>query len=60
MTLDRRVVRDNALMRYSLDAVAPQYEAWFDRLLTLWGDGWPTLRGIAVPAPDSPEAVVRE
>jgi hypothetical protein len=25
---------------YSLDAIGPQYEQYFARLLTLWGDGW--------------------
>lgn len=32
----RRVTEE----RYSLDAVRPQFEAWFNRLDTLWDDGW--------------------
>lgn len=38
--LDRKQIREHAQARFSLDAVAPQYEAYFNRLLTLWGDGW--------------------
>jgi glycosyltransferase involved in cell wall biosynthesis len=37
--LDRRAVRDHALRNYSLAAVAPRYEAYFERILG--GDGWP-------------------
>lgn len=37
--LDPAAIRRHA-MQYSLDAIAPQYEAWFERLSTLWGDGW--------------------
>lgn len=40
-----QVIRNRALSRYSLDAVAPQFEAWFDRLATLSGDGWYTMKG---------------
>lgn len=29
-----------AVRRFSLNKVAPQYEAYFERLSTLWGDGW--------------------
>lgn len=38
--MDRRVVRDYAMNRYTTDVVAPQYGAFLDRLETLWGDGW--------------------
>lgn len=44
--LDRATIRSYALARYSLEAVAPQYTAWFNRLGTLWGDGWATLTTI--------------
>lgn len=45
MGLDRRACRDYALGRYSLDAVAPLYERWFNNLDSLWGDGWMALSG---------------
>lgn len=38
--LDRKAIRERAISRYSLDAVRPQYETYFDRLSTLTGDGW--------------------
>ncbi len=41
--LDRRAIRSYALDRFSIDVIGAQYEAYFDRLLTLWGDGWYTL-----------------
>jgi hypothetical protein len=44
MTLDRELVRDYALRRYSLDAVAPMYERWFGNLDLLWGEGFSKLR----------------
>lgn len=33
-------VRQSAIDRYSLDAVAPQFERWFDQLMGLWGKGF--------------------
>ena len=38
-SLDRMAVRQWA-QQFTLEAVAPRYEAWFDRLQTLWGEGW--------------------
>lgn len=38
--LEPRRIRQHALRRYSLKAVAPQYEAYFERLSTLYGAGW--------------------
>lgn len=38
--MDRRTVRQYALDRYSLDAVAPLFERWFGQLETLWEAGW--------------------
>lgn len=38
--LDPAAIRREALGRYSLDAVAPRFTAWLERLQTLWGDGW--------------------
>jgi glycosyltransferase involved in cell wall biosynthesis len=40
--LDRKVIRDRAISLYSLDVVGKQYEKYFRRLETLWGDGWYT------------------
>lgn len=36
-------IRDHAIQHYSLEAVAPQYHRYFERLSTLWGDGWYTV-----------------
>lgn len=44
MELDRVRVRDYAVGRYSLEAVAPMYDRWFDNLDGLWGEGWTHLR----------------
>lgn len=38
--LDPIGTRNYALSRYSLDAVAPQFERWFGRLTSLWDKGW--------------------
>jgi glycosyltransferase involved in cell wall biosynthesis len=38
--LEATEVRDRALERFSLDAVGPRFERWFDRLHTLFGAGW--------------------
>ena len=37
---DRQNIRARAQDRYSLEAVAPLYERYFDRIYDLWGDGW--------------------
>lgn len=37
--LDPKVIREHALARWSLEAVAPQYQRWFDRLYALWTPG---------------------
>jgi glycosyltransferase involved in cell wall biosynthesis len=39
-SLDPVAIHKRAVALYSLDAIAPQYEQYFARLLTLWGDGW--------------------
>lgn len=33
-------LRERALERWSLDAIAPRYERWFDQLGSLWDGGW--------------------
>lgn len=38
--LPRSPIRDRAAERFSLEAVAPLYDAWFARLDGLWEDGW--------------------
>lgn len=38
--LDPHAIRERAIRNYSLEAIAPKYEAYFGRLLTLWGGGW--------------------
>lgn len=42
-SLDRAVIRKRALEIYSLEAIAPRYDRYFRRLLSLWGDGWYAL-----------------
>jgi glycosyltransferase involved in cell wall biosynthesis len=41
--LEPVVIRARAVAKYSLEAVAPQYQDYFDRLNLLWGDGWDSL-----------------
>lgn len=38
--LDRAAIRQRAVSLYNLDTIALQYDAYFKRLLTLWGHGW--------------------
>jgi glycosyltransferase involved in cell wall biosynthesis len=38
--LDFLAIRENAINLYSLDSVSKKYETYFNRLLTLWDDGW--------------------
>lgn len=38
--LNRDRIRALAISRWSLDAVAPQYDTYFHRLADLWEDGW--------------------
>lgn len=42
-TLDRRVIAQRARDLYSIDAVTPQYWAYFERLDLLWDKGWNTI-----------------
>jgi len=39
-TLDPTVIHNRAVQNYSLEAIQPQYEKYFTRLLTLWNNGW--------------------
>lgn len=38
--LSRPLIRAHAIEKYSVDTIAIQYEKYFERLLTLWEDGW--------------------
>lgn len=38
--LDSFKIRANAIKYYSLTSVSERYEDYFERLLSLWGDGW--------------------
>lgn len=41
-TLDPAYIRQRAVDKYSIAAVAPDYQRYFDRLFLLWGKGWDT------------------
>jgi glycosyltransferase involved in cell wall biosynthesis len=38
--LDPRKIATDTYAKYSMDVIRYQYNAYFNRLLTLWGDGW--------------------
>jgi glycosyltransferase involved in cell wall biosynthesis len=38
--LNSRTIYETAKNKYSLEAIAPQYDNYFRRLLTLWDKGW--------------------
>jgi len=38
--LDSKEIREYARSNWSMEAVAPRYEYYFEKLLTLWDDGW--------------------
>jgi glycosyltransferase involved in cell wall biosynthesis len=38
--LDSNYIHNRAMNNYSHEAVAPKYDKYFNRLLTLWGKGW--------------------
>lgn len=37
---DRALIKRQAEARFSLEAIAPQYERFFQRLTNYWGEGW--------------------
>lgn len=43
-SLDRKAIADAAYERFSLERTAVKYERYFERLLTLWDDGWYSVR----------------
>lgn len=38
--LDYRQIREYAVSKFATEVVAPQYEAYFERIGRLWGQGW--------------------
>lgn len=43
--LDRSAIRAQTIKKYNLDTIGLQYQSYFERLLTLWNDGWYQLKG---------------
>ena len=43
-TLNRKAIRNHAISKYSLDVIGKKYEQYFERLLTLWDQGWYTIK----------------
>lgn len=43
-TLEPRFIRHNAENNFSIEAVVPAYREYFERVATLWGRGWYTLK----------------
>ena len=41
--LSRNLIRLDAISRFDMERVKYQYQAYFDRINTLWGDGWNSL-----------------
>jgi glycosyltransferase involved in cell wall biosynthesis len=41
--LDSAYIRERAQRLYSIEAAAPQYQRYFERLILLWGDGFNTV-----------------
>jgi glycosyltransferase involved in cell wall biosynthesis len=39
-SLDPKTIYETAKYKYSLEAIAPQYDRYFRRLETLWDKGW--------------------
>ncbi len=42
--LDAAVIRNRVMRLYSTDVIAMKYQQYFQRLETLWGEGWNTQR----------------
>jgi len=41
--LDNAYIRKRAVYNYSIEAIAPKYQAYFDRLMLLWDKGFDTV-----------------
>lgn len=48
--LDSAYIRKRAIDKYSIAAVQPEYQAYFDRLNLLWDQGWSTVPKASVAA----------
>lgn len=42
--MERETLRQSAIKRWGLEAIAPQYERYFGRLHSRWGEGWYEMR----------------
>jgi glycosyltransferase involved in cell wall biosynthesis len=43
---DHEFIRARAHALFGLEPIGERYEGWFDRIQTLWGDGWYELSGV--------------
>ena len=50
LPLDSAYIRNRAISKYSITAVQPEYQAYFDRLNLLWDQGWSTVPKSSVAA----------
>lgn len=41
--LDPHYIRQRAIRKYSMASISTQYQAYFERLWTLWGHGWNSI-----------------
>jgi hypothetical protein len=39
-TLDYRMIATDAYVNFSMDVIRHKFDRYFNRLLTLWDDGW--------------------
>jgi hypothetical protein len=56
--LDHGTIRRHARQNYSLEVVGYKYEAYFQKLLTLWDKGWYQLRE-EISEPQGPVSILR-
>lgn len=49
--LDRSAIRRHVVENYSLDVIGAKYEAYFERLSSLWTDGW--YAGVPSPSAEA-------
>lgn len=55
---ERAAIREQAIARYSLQAVAPLYERYFSRLYARWGRGWYETGDLSALVPPDDEGFV--
>jgi glycosyltransferase involved in cell wall biosynthesis/SAM-dependent methyltransferase len=51
---DRAAIRKRAIDKWSLEAIAPRYERYFQRLFDRWGAGWYQKTPFVMPLPTPP------